>query len=91
MLCVPDARWLRWSEGVLEVGDGRGGLQRLAVSGEDLMLVGRAFGRLPLRSGDGRRLAVAARFEAGATVLIERQGTRTAVAASPLPRSGRAG
>lgn len=91
VLCVPEARWLRWSGDVLEVGDERGLLQRLPVCGEDLMLVGRAFGRIPGRAGDGRRLAVAARFAQGATILIERRGARTAVAASPKPRSEASG
>ncbi len=90
VLCVPEARWLRWIGGLLEVGDERGVLESLPVRAEDLMLVGRAFGRLTGHSGDGRRLAVAARFAEGAAILIERRGGRIAVAASPKPRSGAA-
>jgi len=87
VLCVPEAYWLRWSGDVLEIG-GRGGLLRsLPVTAAELTLVGRVLGPLAQRPEDGRRLAVVARFAHGATILIERRGARTAVAASPPPRS----
>jgi hypothetical protein len=86
VLCIPDAQWLRWYAGVLEVGGAGGAAAALAVRAEELTLVGRAFAALVGAAGDGRRLAVAARFPDGATVLVERRGTAAAVAASPKPR-----
>lgn len=86
VLCIPEAQWLRWRAGVLEIGDGGGPASTVAVRAEELMLVGRAFQALGGRLADGRRLAVAARFPDGATVLVERRGAQTAVAASPKPR-----
>lgn len=86
VLCVAEARWLRWSDDILEVGDDTGVLHSLVVCEDELMLVGRAFGPIALGQGAGRRLLVAARFAGGATILIERRGARTAVAASPKPR-----
>lgn len=86
VLCIPEARWLRWDGGVLEVGDREGPASSFAVRAEEITLVGRVFGALGERPGDGRRLAVAARFAEGATVLIERRGAQIAVAASPPVR-----
>jgi hypothetical protein len=88
VLCIPEARWLRWDGRLLEVGDGGGPASTVVLRAPRLMLVGRAFGALRPRAADGRRLAVAARFPHGATVLVERRGEETAVAASlpPNPR-----
>ncbi len=91
VLCVPEARWLRWDGGVLQVSDREGPGGALTVRAEQLTLVGRVFGALGNRPGDGRRLSVAARFAQGATVLIERRGARIAVAASPRVRPKAAG
>ncbi len=91
VLCVPEARWLRWSGEMLEIGDDSGTLHRVPVRPEELTWVGSSFARIRERPGDGRRLAVAARFVDGATVLIERRDSRTAVAASPKPRPPDAG
>ena len=84
VLCVPEAHWLRWADGWLQVGDREGRVHALEVSADALTLVGRTFSGLRLRAGE-RRLGVAARFAAGATVLIDRRGGRCAVAASPAP------
>ena len=91
VLCIPDARWLRWCDGVLEVGDGGGPASTVAVAAEHLTLVGHGFAALGEAPGDGRRLALAARFSDGATVLVERRGQEIAVAASPRPRPKTAG
>jgi hypothetical protein len=91
VLCIPGARWLRWDGAVLEVGEGPGATGTLALRAEEVTLVGGALRALTLRPGDGRRLAVAARFPSGATVLVERRGGRIAVAASPEPRPKAAG
>jgi hypothetical protein len=80
---VPQARWLRWVEGRLEVGDGAGRVYGVVVPAEALTLVGRAFEGLS--RPQGQRVAVAARFPAGATVLVDFRGGRCAVAASPQP------
>ena len=86
VLCIPEARWLRWEDGILQVSDREGPGGALMMRAEQLTLVGRVFGALKNRPGDGRRLAVAARFAEGATVLVERRGARIAVAASPRVR-----
>ncbi len=86
VLCIPEARWLRWAGGVLEVGDREGPGSAFTVRAEELTLVGRVLGALTERTADGPRLSVAARFAEGATVLIERRGGRIAVAASPRLR-----
>ncbi len=86
VLCIPEARWLRWDGAILQVGDAGGPATAVAMPAPRLMLVGQTFRALRGRPGDGRRLAVAARFADGATVLVERRGDDTAVAASPLPR-----
>lgn len=86
VLSVPEAAWLRWDGDVLEVGGTEPGAHTLALAAQHLTLVGSTFARLPHRPGDGRRLWLAARFEDGAVVRIERRGARTAVAASPRPR-----
>jgi len=91
VLCIPEARWLRWQGGLLEVGDGGGPASTVAVRAEQLMLVGHGLQALPTARGDGRRLLLAARFSEGATVLVERRGDETAVAASPRPRPKTAG
>ena len=85
---VVDARWVRWSRGLLEVGDAQGGVRSLAVPARTLTFVGTFFAPLAEVGAGGRRLAVAARFPEGATVWIERRGKRTAVAASPSPKPG---
>lgn len=86
VLCIPDARWLRWSGGTLAVGDRSGQVRTLPVSARELMLVGRTFAGLAPCVGGENRVAVAARFASGATVLIDRRAGRCAVAASPPPR-----
>lgn len=86
VLSVPEAGWLRWNGDVLEVGGADAGSRTLAVTADQLTLVGSTFARLPHRPSDGRRLWLAARFHEGAAVRIERRGIRTAVAASPRPR-----
>ncbi len=85
---IADARWVRWSRGLLEVGDAQGGVRSLVVPARTLTFVGTFFAPLAESGAVGRRLAVAARFSEGATVWIERRGKRTAVAASPSPKAG---
>ena len=81
-----EAGWLRWNGDVLEVGGLDSGASTLALTADQLTLVGSTFARLPHRGSDGPRLWLTARFQDGAVVRIERRGTRTAVAASPRPR-----
>ncbi len=90
MLSV-EARWVRWVDGVLEVGGEGGPASTVVMRAERLTLVGGTFAPLAHRSTDGRRLLVAARFPSGASLRVERRDDRTALAASPEPCSKASG
>lgn len=81
-----DVLRLRWAAGALELWDGQGGHHRVLADGADLLLLGRAFAGLRL-SAHTRRVFVAARFDQGQDIVIERRDGAFAVALSPKPKA----
>ncbi|MBE3591252.1 MAG: hypothetical protein IMW98_10650 [Firmicutes bacterium] len=84
---IEGVRLLRAAGGRLEIFTEEGRVLHWRVRAWDVVLVGAPAGNPPRPA---RRLALAVRFPAGATVVLERRGRRVAVAVAPA-REARAG